>query len=350
MSFTKSIREQAHGHWDIILRELAPEIDEALDRPGRHTACPIHGGKDGFRLYPNFAERGGGVCNTCGPARNGLEMLVWLKGWNFQEAAREVQASLKGEANVVAAPQVRAAKPKAKKKRYGPKYRQLLRSIWQQAVPLDSYEARLGQLYLRSRLLGLPRPSAVRFHPELVTYDGSGNRITLPGLVAKVVDPDGVPVTLHRTFLDEEGNKADIETPRACMPVPDDRELAGGAIRLSTPNVVLGVAEGYETAEAVARATHLPTWSTLNSTLLKQFVPPEGVQYVAIWADKDRSRGGQEAAEMLRERLWGEGYHVGIYLPHGRIPDDSKSLDWNDVLMTRGIEGFPALRPQKMVA
>lgn len=89
MSFYKAekVREAANGNWLFIVSALAPHAEAALKNPGRHVACPIHGGSDGFRVFKkNFLETGGGVCNTCGPRHDGFELLMWLNNWAFKDA------------------------------------------------------------------------------------------------------------------------------------------------------------------------------------------------------------------------------------------------------------------------
>lgn len=87
MSFFKAekVREAASSNWLFIVSALAPHAEAALKKPGRHVSCPIHGGKDGFRLFKNFLETGGGVCNTCGPRHDGFELLMWLNNWDFKQ-------------------------------------------------------------------------------------------------------------------------------------------------------------------------------------------------------------------------------------------------------------------------
>ena len=48
------------------------------------------GGKDGFRLFPDFKETGSGICNSCGPRSDGFAMLQWVNGWNFPEVVKQV--------------------------------------------------------------------------------------------------------------------------------------------------------------------------------------------------------------------------------------------------------------------
>ena len=84
------VREAARGHWDAIFYALAPMLKEAMQQPGKHVPCPVHGGKDGFRLFPDYAEAGSCVCNTCGSFRDGFETLEWLHGWGFAETLKRV--------------------------------------------------------------------------------------------------------------------------------------------------------------------------------------------------------------------------------------------------------------------
>lgn len=47
----EEIRPLAKGHWDYIFSALAPQLSVAMEQPGKHVPCPVHGGKDGFRLF-----------------------------------------------------------------------------------------------------------------------------------------------------------------------------------------------------------------------------------------------------------------------------------------------------------
>ena len=92
------VRAAARGRWLMLLLALAPELDEALAKPGRHVSCPVHGGRDGFRLFKDVDTSGGGICNTCGASPDGFSLLQWLKGWNFPQALVAVGAALGGVA------------------------------------------------------------------------------------------------------------------------------------------------------------------------------------------------------------------------------------------------------------
>lgn len=85
-----AVREAARGHWDVIFNALAPMLKPAMDKPGKHVSCPMHGGKDGFRLFPDYVQAGSCVCNTCGMFRDGFETLGWLHGWGFAQTLAKV--------------------------------------------------------------------------------------------------------------------------------------------------------------------------------------------------------------------------------------------------------------------
>ena len=85
MSFTAGqIKAAARGRWDVVFSVLAPSLKAAM-RAGRkqHVSCPKHGGTDGFRLYPDWLESGGCICNTCGSRSDGFATLQWLNDWDF---------------------------------------------------------------------------------------------------------------------------------------------------------------------------------------------------------------------------------------------------------------------------
>lgn len=84
------VKRAAAGRWGMILTRLSPQLGEALSRAPRHGQCPVHGGRDGFRLFRDVAETGGGVCATCGTKADGFALLMWANGWGFRETLEAV--------------------------------------------------------------------------------------------------------------------------------------------------------------------------------------------------------------------------------------------------------------------
>jgi len=270
------VRALAKGQWHRILAALAPALEAAIKRAGRHVPCPVHGGKDGFRLFRDFDETGGGWCNTCGPRAEGFTVLMWVNRWSFREALEEVGKLLSAplhqypkEANVtaikrplpalkplpahptaaVASPpapvepvttaaaqppeqavvsSITAGKPwleqverdlKAQKERDAEYQKDLVRrtrELWKSGIPPES--SKVLRAYLDARGLAMTLRSldqgAVRFVSSCNYFDQDGNLLgKFPAMVAAISDKDGNFVSLHRTYLTKSGKKARLPSP-----------------------------------------------------------------------------------------------------------------------------------------
>ena len=91
------VKMAATGHWKEIFLALAPSLKHAVEHAGHHVACPVHGGVDGFRLFPNYETTGSGICNTCGAKTDGFSMLMWVNNWTFRQAINAVGDLLLGK-------------------------------------------------------------------------------------------------------------------------------------------------------------------------------------------------------------------------------------------------------------
>ena len=342
------VKKDARGRWQRVLSDLAPALQEAVAQRGKHVACPVHGGRDGFRVFPDVSETGGGVCNTCGYFVDGFSLLMWINGWDFGQTIREVAEQLTG---APASQPPRSASPGVSPfgSRDDTARREQLNRTWRESLPLTHREAEPARLYLARRGLATRVPEALRFHPDLGYY--ADHRLVghYPAILAQVTGPGRDAVTLHRTYLTVDGQKAPVDAPKKLMRHQTAKRLTGGAIRLVEPGWRLAVTEGIETALAVTEATGLPAWATGNAHLLETFLPPPEVRQVLVFADKDRpsrqhpSGHGQEAARGLVTRLWAMGIRAGAIAPTLDIPAERKGVDWLDVFNQRGKAGFPAL-------
>lgn len=343
----EEVRQLVRGRWGEILAALAPQLRPALDRAGRHVPCPVHGGKDGFRVFKDVNDTGGSVCNTCGVFPDGFATLMWVNDWDFLTALRAVADYLC--VGTSTGRPARKVKPEPQKGEDDEKLRQALNRVWNESVPLLDRDAEPARLYLARRGISIRPPDALRFHSSLSYYDGEKRIGEFPAIIAMVSGTQGNPVTIHRTYLTQDGKKAPVESPKKLMSYPKDRKIIGGAIRLVDTGPVLAVAEGLETALAVLEGTGLPVWCAVNALLLENFVPPRGVNRVIVFGDKDRPteqhpKGhGQEAAKQLVQRLWEMGIKASAIVPAGEIPPGQKSLDWLDILNRDGKAGFPTL-------
>lgn len=330
------VRDHARGQWIGILGRLAPSLEAALARSGRHVPCPGHGGRDGFRVFRDVNETGGGICNTCGAFSDGFALLMWANGWSFRAALEAVARVLRLDlGGFWTAPKPRPKpSPTHASTRDSTNAEQAIRRVWQQTIEPDAQGAEpLRRYLLRRGIEALPDPGVVRCHPALGYFEDRMRKGTFPAMVARVTSAQGGLVSLHRTYLTPEGRKAPVtfqkKTMMPCGP------MQGGAIRLFPAGPELGIAEGIETALAVRQRTGMPVWAALSASLLGRWEPPADVRLVVIWADLDRSGAGEAAANRLRDGLLTRGIQVAVHLPAGPIPVGQKGLDWADLWRLR---------------
>ncbi len=344
------VRNAARGAWLSVLDSLAPELERAIEKPGkRHIGCPVHGGNDGFRLFRDANISGGGICNSCGAKPDGFSLLMWLKGWSFPEALLAVANELGIFTDSNHKKPVVKRKPVAVNNSKSfvddNKLKVILRIVWQESKPISDPDAEPVRLYLQSRGLDslIPDWPSIRFHPKMQYRNEDGKLIGhFPAMLA-LVEKGNEAITIHRTFLTDDGRKAAVDSPKKMMPAPSNKLVVGSAIRLGNPGRVLAVTEGIETALAVLEATGMVTWSLISAAMMSQFLIPSGVEKLVIWSDLDRSFAGSFAAQKLAERAKAQGVEAVIREPKGPLPADVKSIDWLDVLNQQGPNAF-ALR------
>jgi putative DNA primase/helicase len=296
--------DQARGKWTGILATLGVETRFLS---GKHTACPMCGGKDRFR-FDDKEGKGTYFCSGCG-AGTGMDLVQKLNGWDFRTAASEIDKIVGNVDFVAPKPALDAAKRT-----------RLLNDLWRSGTPAGPGDAIAR--YLGSRRLQLPSNSRVlRYVDKALAPENSGGGWH-PCMVAMISDTDGKPASLHRTFLGPNG-KADLDEPRAAMPgaIPD-----GAAIRLTDPAATLGIAEGIETALAATKLFGIPVWAAINSTQLAKWQPPAGTQTVVVFGDNDQKFGGAAAAYALAHRLATRRDPVAVTV---KIPD-AIGHDWAD--------------------
>lgn len=516
---SKEVLAAAQGQWLEILANLAPQLQQAIMAKGRHVPCPLHGGKDGFRLYKDAALNGGAVSNKDGSFANGVELLKWLYGWEFKEIierigdllgcpttqewkafeakkfakkaapkAPKVEESINGipaTQNVLKETKGRlleygrapylfdenkrisffvtvAFKNGAKRTIWGI---DLERAIHKADADIGNYiciqtigytpvvveeekiDEQSGEVFVTRnnthrntfKVINLSNPAEttepedmaqvvsteepkapvkkletpswlaeakaqlsqeassevfaaekakilatwsntfaigeeatttkdveayftsraltssskrkfddLRCYQNLAYYEPSedGKSAVKVGefstLVAAMRNPQGEIVAIHRTYLDgEKGGKAPVGIPRKMKKATEN--ISGAVVRLGEPlrGGIIGLSEGIETSLAVTEGTGIPTWATTTAQLMANFVPPEEVKAVVIFADKDLSGTGLKNAKILMDRLKELGVLCTILEPKYAIPKGAKGIDWNDVLVKYGKMGFP---------
>lgn len=383
----RKVLDAARGNWDRIYTALAPDLGLAVAKWGHHVPCPVHGGTDGFRLVSKHGhplDDGQGICNTCSEfVRNGKRTFltgVSILMWVGNLSPRDYPKLLEDIASVVA-PHLLDDRRNSSRPRVvehvkrGPSQEEIeaakvrdrdklakMRAVWNSGYPISSRESALAHRYFKSR--GLPIPTAqdgldsdIRFVPMLDYYHKEFNKETgeeveergrYPAIVALLRNVKGQAVALHRIYLAHNGSgKAPVTKPKKLMGKPDAVSINGALIRLGKVGKVLCLAEGVETARAVSAFTGFPCWATYAAPLMMVAEIPAGVEGVYIFGDKDRSNAGQEAMNILKEKLEGLGYTVYAELPPGEIPIGQKSLDWLDVFEQQGERAIWAVQSMR---
>jgi putative DNA primase/helicase len=147
-------------------------------------------------------------------------------------------------------------------------------------------------------------------------------------MLAQVLGADDVPVTIHRTYLTDDGQKAAVKSPKKLMtPI---RKLENVAIRLRPiEDGWLGVAEGIETAYCAEGRHGAPVWACVSAGLLKTFRPPPEVTLLAVMGDNDASFTGQAAAYELARVVRNTGIEVKVLIP------ETVGTDWADHVLSQ---------------
>lgn len=296
------------GRWIGILRELGVHPKFLT---GRHGPCPFCGGVDRYR-FDDKDGRGTFFCSQCG-AGDGFTFLKRLNGWDFK-TAWEMVGPIAGM----------VPRSVTRQQRDDNKLLRLSENLWNSGEPLViGKRIDTVQMYLRKRGIRVI-PSDVAY-VEKCKLSGGDQPVWLPAMVAKVTGPDGSMVSVHRTYLTIDGDKANVPEPKKMMPGPIPRS---SAVRLATSGYRLGIAEGIETALSAMQLFGMPVWSALNAAQMMTFTPPDEVGELYIFGDHDPKFAGQSAAYALAHRL-----AVTKTAPRKivvRIPDEPG--DWNDVL------------------
>lgn len=258
--------EAVIGRWPEILDHYGFKITG-----NRHIDCPMCNKKK-FRI-DNKNDRGTWICN-CGSG-DGWELLKLTTGRSFSDLAKEIDV-------LIGNYYVKEVVPRRD-------YEGELRRYWQSLKPI---KGSIVEEYLNNRGIYRMPKRAVKFSNNEFIF-GAPQKAMFAVATNEALNP----IIKHRTFLDG-GKKADVPLNKITDSItPDREELGSVAVKLFDSDTCLGVAEGIETALAAHQLYDLPTWSTMNTSFLKRFLAPIGVEHLKIFADTDpRSASGHEAA------------------------------------------------------
>jgi putative DNA primase/helicase len=276
-----------------------------------NVPCPWCGGRDRF----SFGDLGVGAfhCRKCGAHGNGYDFIGrWLGIPDFNDCSHRVREILKAiPTDTLAGSRslhrpARAGDGAASEKQLSERH-----EIWERGIPIKADD--LVGRYLISRVGFVPEaPDALRKLPDKYTT----------WMVARATHPNAWG-TLHYTDMNPD---ASLRRRRHEGPRP-----IGSAVRLMPigDRGILGIAEGIETALSASVLFNVPTWAALDKHGLENFLIPDDVVALMIFADNDADGGGLMAAKKLQARC---EVRSEVLMP------DKVGTDWNDVHASRGLK------------
>ena len=326
------IYDLAHDRWDTIATELTPALSEAIGKNGKHVPCLIHGGKDGFRLFRDFNKTGGAICNTCGPFSNGVSLIMAINGWTFKQTASAIRGCLGGDLTNLP----RRAAPIKTDKKVNDFAKNNIDEVLSKSTatgdPVNKYLVKRGLGKIINSL-----PSDILFIENLACYEDKKLTGQYPAMVCPIRNLSGEVVSIHRTYLTDQGDKAPITSPKKIMQPAEQGATSGCSIQLFEATETLAVTEGVETALAVYQDTGVPCWAAITAGGLERVEIPSAVKRLLIVGDKDLTGVGERSANVLAQRMLKERNNltVRVLLPKEDIPESKKSVDWLDVYVSK---------------
>jgi putative DNA primase/helicase len=201
-------------------------------------------------------------------------------------------------------------------------------SMWAESRPLVPGDP--ATLYLKRRgMAGLwPLPQCLRLHRGLTYWHNGEKAGTFAAMVAPLLAPDGRKVALHRTYLTNDGRKADV--PQVKKLTGTAGQLTGACIPLHKPvGGCIGIAEGIETALAAWAGSGVPTVAAYSAGALAAWQWPRDVRRIVVFADADDA--GRAASCELRARVRAMSVEIRCDV----LTPTDEGLDWCDVWAAR---------------
>ena len=327
MKNQRNAEDIADGNWEHILNAAGMDTAYFTYAEG---PCPICGGNTRFRWR---AKKEQGFCSHCpgpstnGTVLNGFRILQHLLNTDFRGACDYIR-KWSGDGNTDGGEQrprlVRPTLAKRVEEDNTDELREKYRSIWKDSAAIE--EGSSAWAYLMRRVPGLHEiPKVLRTHAGMEYWEmDEQNKYQMLGVFQTMISIaqglDGRAVNVWRTYLDDEGFKAKVTSAKKGV----GRFLQPSyAVRLVEPDDELAIAEGIETALNVWTMFGIPCWSVLNADGMRKFELPTGyerVRKIRIYADNDEPdkngrRAGNDAAQLLKDKMRGQGKLCTIILP-----------------------------------
>lgn len=368
-----------------------------------HDVCPCCSGKGAgdqiLHLHHNAELTGGAHCWRSGQNFDGYSLISEFNGWSFADTFREVKRVI-GFSNTNNAPlpmkkvEPKVLEPTKKELEYARRLQERMQSVWDGTLSFSHFSAAPAQQYLSGR--GLPfrgqnYNEQVRFHPGLEYFISIPDRYEnekpehkqyregltqyalnhrfyvshtkhksgLPRSVNMGKHPcivlmmrngkDGKPKRLHRIYLSQDGKKIEFHgkfdlSAKMMMQGSYGAEIQEASVHLAPAGCpIIGLAEGFETAEACIQATDMPMHVTISASGIGGYYPTKGTKFIFVFEDKDRSKTGENQSKKLIERLAVERPEIRVIrlVPPADIPEGEKTIDWLDIFAKYGESAFP---------
>jgi putative DNA primase/helicase len=279
-------KANAKGKWRAILKQHGLS-DKELS--GQHGPCPICAGKDRFR-YTDYQDNGDYFCSGCGPG-TGFDLLMHKLDCDFAFAAKEVDKLLGTDIEQVFKPKIDYDKR-----------RRDLNAVWAGATDDLILAEYLMKRHIDAATVWL---DDLRGHPSMFMAKSSDRH---RGILALVRNKEGVPISVHRTYIDSD--------PKQRKMMPPIEKITGAAIRLGITGSHLIIGEGIETTlSGMLRYNCEYGYACISALGMETVILPEKVNEVTILADNDHSFTGQKAAFTLARRLDNDGLRVTVAMP-----------------------------------
>ena len=286
------LKTLAAGRWPELLASLGGLSAEIADR--RHHPCPKCGGVDRFRVFDDFPDTGGVICNQCGRGLgDGLAALQWLTGWDFITASKAAAKWLGVDIEM---------------------------GVDIEKRPADPLPAAVDPLGAVAREKHCPRES-------LIAY---GAEVRSGAVVFPMYDECGRQCSTF-TIVPGTGKGMNEKGKPAGMFLPCGSREPGWALRY----IVEGVKDAAALHGIGHQATGLPT-----SAMNERFAPFFAGADVVIIPDSDKA--GIEGANKTAQRLRGIAKSVKICRLPAEITESNGS-DVRDILQQFGDRGPEAI-------
>jgi len=252
-----NIKTLTQNRWPGIFSSLGISVGT-----GKHCVCPIHGAAPHGHSFRFDDKEGNGtwICSQCG-AGNGISLVMKVLNVDFKQACQEIEKIIGNVKPMKHQPETQMTAEK-------------MREIF-----LTSHKIRKDDAvykYLTKRGLS-EYPHVLRCTSKCWEPETKKEQRAMLAIFSL---PNSEAVTMHRTFIDNEGNKLKIDSPKKMLPTL--KPMAGGAVRLFEHGEQLGIAEGIETALSVHELYKIPCWAALSAQLLESFKPPVNIKELTI--------------------------------------------------------------------